>query len=190
MELRVLGVDPGTVVTGWGIVECEGRSLARVASGTIRVGRGELSQRLARVYAELADVIARHRPCVMSLERNFVARNVQSAFRLGEARGVAMAVAAAADVSLAEYTPASIKKSITGHGRADKQQIQAAVVSMFTLDDVPAEDEADALAAAACHGLRSGFDERVTAALNESTPKRGKAGAKTGVSAIRRRVTG
>ena len=98
--MRVLGVDPGTVVTGWGVVDCAGRSLARVDSGTIRLGRGELSARLARIHAVLAEVIAAHKPSVLSLERNFVAKNVQSAFRLGEARGVAMAAAAAAGVEL------------------------------------------------------------------------------------------
>jgi len=184
MDVRVLGVDPGTVVTGWGVVDCEGRSLARVASGTIRVGRGDLSQRLALVYAELAKVIALHRPRVMSLERNFVARNVQSAFRLGEARGVAMAAAAAADVSLAQYTPATIKKSVVGHGRAEKSHVQAAVVRIFSLDTSPTEDEADALATAVCHGLRHGFDEKVGAALAEEP------GTKPGAGRVRRRVTG
>ena len=182
--MRVLGVDPGTVVTGWGVVDCEGRSLARVASGTIRVGRGDLSQRLARVYAELVKVIALHGPRVMSLERNFVARNVQSAFRLGEARGVAMAAAAAADVALAQYTPATIKKSVVGHGRAEKSQVQAAVVRIFSLDTSPPEDEADALATAVCHGLRRGFDERVAAALADEP------GTKPVAGRVRRRVTG
>ncbi|MEE8311081.1 MAG: crossover junction endodeoxyribonuclease RuvC [Candidatus Binatia bacterium] len=182
--MRVLGVDPGTVVTGWGIVDCEGRSLARVASGTIRLGRGDLSQRLAGIYAELARVIALHRPGVMSLERNFVARNVQSAFRLGEARGVAMAVAAAADVSLAEYTPATIKKSVVGHGRAEKSLVQAAVVRIFSLEASPAEDEADALATAVCHGLRRGFEDKVAAALADEPVARPAAGR------VRRGVTG
>jgi crossover junction endodeoxyribonuclease RuvC len=120
----------------------------------------------------------------MSLERNFVARNVQSAFRLGEARGVAMAAAAAADVSLCEYAPATIKKSVVGHGRADKAQVQAAVVRIFSLDTTPAEDEADALATAVCHGLRRGFDERVSAALAAKPP------ARSGAGGVRRRVTG
>lgn len=198
--MRVLGVDPGTVVTGWGVVDCAGRSLARVDSGTIRLGRGELSARLARIHAVLAEVIAAHKPSVLSLERNFVAKNVQSAFRLGEARGVAMAAAAAAGVELHEYTPATIKKSIVGHGRADKAQIQHAVVQLFRLDDVPVSDEADALAAAACHGLRRGFDDRVEAALNGSAgvigggegKGQGKDEARHGrlVRPVRRRVTG
>lgn len=184
MDVRVLGVDPGTVVTGWAVVECEGSSLARIASGTIRLGRGDLAQRLARVYAELAAIIAGHRPRILSLERNFVARNVQSAFRLGEARGVAMAAAAADDVELSEYTPATIKKSVVGHGRAAKSDVQAAVVRIFALDEMPAEDEADALAVAACHGLRRGFEERVATALGDETC------ARTSAPRVRRRVTG
>jgi len=163
--LLVLGVDPGTVVTGWGVVECDGPRLSRVASGTLRVGRGDVAGRLARIYAGLSAIIVEHAPRVLSLERNFLARNVQSAFRLGEARGVAMAAAAAADVSLCEYTPATIKKSVAGHGRADKAQMKAAVARLFALTAELAEDEADALAAAACHGFRHGYDDKVAAAI-------------------------
>jgi len=170
--LRVIGVDPGTVVMGWAIVDCNGRRLSRIASGVLRVGRGELSARLAAVYSGLSELMALHAPRVLSLEKNFVARNVQSAFRLGEARGVAMAAAAAAGLGLHEYTPATIKKSVVGHGRADKAQVQAAVSRMFGLVEVPPEDEADALAAAACHGLRRGFDDRIAAALEKSRPVR------------------
>ncbi len=170
--MRVLGVDPGSVVTGWAVVDCNGRSLERVASGTIRAGRGELCERLGKIYAELARVIERYRPAVLSLERNFLARNVQSAFRLGEARGVAMAAAAGAAMDTHEYAPATIKKALVGHGRADKAQMQAAVVRLFGLSVTPAEDEADALAAAACHGFRRRYDDRVRAAASHAVRRR------------------
>ena len=170
--MRVLGVDPGSMVTGWAVVDCNGGVLERVASGTIRVGRGELGVRLGRIYAQLARVIECYRPAVLSLERNFLARNVQSAFRLGEARGVAMAAAAGAAMDTHEYTPATIKKALVGHGRADKGQVQAAVTRLFGLSATPAEDEADALAAAACHGFRRRYDEKVGAAVRRAASRR------------------
>ena len=163
--MRVLGVDPGTIRTGWGVVDCDGRSLRRVESGVIAAGRGELPARLALVYSGLAAIITRLRPEIVSLERNFLATNVQSAFRLGEARGVAMAAAAAAGVALCEYTPATIKKTVVGHGRADKAGMQAAIARMFALSVLPREDEADALAAAVCHGLRRSYESKLAAAL-------------------------
>jgi len=153
------------VVTGWGIVDCEGSRLRYVASGVVKAGRGELGARLALVHAALGEVIALHAPEALSLERNFLAANVQSAFRLGEARGVAMAAAASRGLSLCEYTPATIKKAIVGHGRADKASVQIAVVRLLGLAHHPQADEADALAAAACHGLRIPYQNKLAAAL-------------------------
>jgi crossover junction endodeoxyribonuclease RuvC len=174
-------VDPGTVITGWGVVESDGVRLSRVASGVLRVGRGQVPGRLAAIYERLGAIIAEHAPNAVSLERNFVSRNVQSAFRLGEARGVIMAVSAGAGVELAEYTPATIKKVIVGHGRATKDQIQAAVIGVLRLTHTPSEDEADALAAAACYALRSGYDGKVAAALGRagSSQPMARRGART-----------
>jgi len=163
--LRVLGVDPGTILTGWGIVDCEGSRLRYVASGVVQAGRGELGGRLAVVHGALCEVIGLHAPEILSLERNFLAGNVQSAFRLGEARGVAMAAAASRGLGISEYTPAAIKKAIVGHGRADKAAVQAAVVRLLGLARHPQADEADALAAAACHGLRMPYESKLAAAL-------------------------
>jgi crossover junction endodeoxyribonuclease RuvC len=163
--VRVLGVDPGTVITGWGVIDSARGRLRYVASGVIEAGRGEVAARLALVYSELCGVIARHAPEVLSLERNFLALNVQSAFRLGEARGVAMAAAAGAGVRLFEYTPAMIKKAVVGHGRADKAAVTVAVSRLLAVDAALRADEADALAAAACHGFRSAFSDKLAAAL-------------------------
>ena len=163
--MRVLGVDPGTIVAGWAVIDCRGRTLSRVAAGTVSVGRSEVSARLARVYAELARVIREFEPEHLSLEKSFVARNIQSALRLGEARGVAMAAAAASGLKMNEYSPATIKKAVVGYGRADKAQVQAAVVRLFDLAAVPPEDEADALAIAACHGFSVGFETHIERAL-------------------------
>lgn len=166
--MRVLGVDPGTVITGWGVIDCHRGVLRHVDSGTIRAGRGNLSARLGMIYAELGEVARRHAPDAFSLERNFLARNVQSAFRLGEARGVAMAAAALAGLPLSEYTPATVKKTVAGHGAAQKSQVQDAVLRLLALSRHLAVDEADALAVAACHALRMRYQSRVTAALSRS----------------------
>ncbi len=168
--MRVLGVDPGTVTCGWGVVECRGTQLVHVCSGAIAAaaaGRRDISLRLAFVYSSLLEVMDEHHPDELALERNFVARNVQSAFRLGEARGVAMAAAAARGIRLSEYTPMMVKKSVVGYGRADKQQVQLAVQRLLGLGEVPATDTADALAAALCHGLSGSFEAKVQARLGE-----------------------
>lgn len=170
--MRVLGVDPGTIVTGWGVVECDSRRFVHVASGNIAAGRGDLPERLAMIYSDIATIIRTHRPTIMSLERNFLARNVQSAFRLGEARGVLMAAAAAAGIALREYTPATIKKSVVGHGRAGKTQVQEAVARLLAIDRILGADEADALAAAACYGLRNRYDTKLAEALGGRSPTR------------------
>ncbi len=167
--MRILGVDPGTVRTGWGIVDCDGAKLAEVDSGVLAVGRGVLAVRLAAVYSGLATILERHRPDHVSLEKAFLARNVQSAFRLGEARGVVLAAAAAAAVEVSEYAPRTIKKAVVGYGGAEKEQVQAAVVRIVGLARKPAEDEADALAAAICHALRGSFDAKVARALDRET---------------------
>ncbi|MFT4570701.1 MAG: crossover junction endodeoxyribonuclease RuvC [Hyphomicrobiaceae bacterium] len=151
--VRVLGVDPGTVRCGWGIVDSSGSRLERVASGVIQVGRGDIAPRLAKISEHISAMIVAHQPDSLSLERSFLARNVQSAFRLGEARGAIMAVSSSAGLTVAEYAPTTLKKAVTGTGRADKAQIQAAISRLFGAGFDPAEDEADALAAAVCHAL-------------------------------------
>lgn len=159
--MRILGVDPGTIKAGWGVVDCQGSRWEHVASGTLAVGRGELSGRLARIYDGIVRVLDDHAPEEASLERNFLARNVLSAFRLGEARGVVMAAVASRGLPVHEYAPAVIKKAVVGYGRADKNQVQEAVVRMLSLPAKPPEDAADALATALCHGLRRVWDDKV-----------------------------
>lgn len=163
--LRVLGVDPGTVRCGWGLIESSGSRLVRIDSGVIRPKPKEIAQRLAVIAEALQVVIATHRPETLSLERNFLARNVQSAFRLGEARGAIMAVSASAGLTVAEYAPTTLKKAVTGTGRAEKAQVQAAVSRLFGPGFEPDEDEADALAAATCHALSTGMQSKIDAAL-------------------------
>lgn len=153
---RVLGVDPGTVVLGWGIVEPLGNSIEHVASGVIRA-RGTRAERLAEICDVLGDICQRFAPTCLSLEQTFVGDNIQSAFRLGEARGAVMVAACRARLEVAEYSPAEIKIAVAGSGRATKAQMQAMVGRLLGVDTALAEDEADALGAAICHAHASRF---------------------------------
>jgi len=155
--MRVIGVDPGNAVTGFGVVE-RGGCLQYVGAGTVR-GRKTISrpQRLARIYQNLLQVLDRYAPDVMSLERSFVAINVQSAFALGEARAVAILAAAHRGLDVFEYTPTDVKLSVAGYGRADKHQVKHMVRRTLMLNDVRelGDDAADALAIALCHLFRA-----------------------------------
>lgn len=165
--MRVLGIDPGTVATGWGVVELGGAGQRRVASGVIRA-KGELPARLVCIFTAVRAIVAEHRPEALSLEKTFVSENVQSAFRLGEARGSILVAAAEAGVAVFEYSPAEIKMSVVGYGRALKEQVQTMVTRLLTLPATPATDEADALAAALCH-LNS---QRLRSLVAEAVPVR------------------
>jgi crossover junction endodeoxyribonuclease RuvC len=151
--MRVIGVDPGNAATGFGVVE-RGKSLHYVGAGTVR-GQGIIPrpQRLATIYQNLLQVLDRYAPDVMSLERSFVAINVQSAFALGEARAVAMLAAAHRGIDVFEYTPTDVKLSVAGYGRADKRQVKDMVCRTLMLSQVAelSNDAADALAIALCH---------------------------------------
>jgi crossover junction endodeoxyribonuclease RuvC len=162
----VLGVDPGTVVTGWGIVEEGGAGPRHVASGVVRA-RGSRAERLALIHQALVDLCERFSPSALSLEKTFVGDNVQSAFRLGEARGAVMVAAAGFGLAVAEYSPAEIKVAVAGSGRAAKAQMQGMVGRLLGLARPLAEDEADALGAALCHVQTSRFHARLAAENGE-----------------------
>lgn len=150
--MRVLGVDPGTLVTGWGVVE-GGASRARwIASGALRLSsKRTIEERLLEIHDGVRAIIAEHRPDSLGLESAFVLRNVQSAFRLGEARGVVLVAAAREGLAVTQYPPAQVKQSVVGFGRAGKGQIVRGVSMLLGIDDLRGEDEADALAIAICH---------------------------------------
>jgi len=152
-RLRVLGIDPGTAVTGWGVVERRGGAFVHLAHGTIATARGDaLPRKLIAIHGMLAQRCAQWTPHTLALEKSFVGRNVQSAFRLGEVRGVAMLVAAALDLPVAEYSPAEVKLAVTGTGGADKRQVARAVARDLALVATSVRaDAADALAIAICH---------------------------------------
>jgi crossover junction endodeoxyribonuclease RuvC len=152
--MRVIGVDPGSAVTGFGIVEGQGGAIHHIAAGVIRTdARAIYRNKLLAIYERLGELIAQHTPDAMSLERSFVAVNVQSAFRLGEARAMALLAAAANRLDLFEYAPAHVKLSVAGHGRADKAQVKFMVRRALAMSETSAlaDDAADALAIALCH---------------------------------------
>ncbi len=150
--MRILGIDPGSIATGFGVVDREGGKLVHVAHGTVRPPRGvSLALRLHHLYRALSEVIAQHRPDVVAVEQVFVAVSPRAALVLGHARGAVLAAVAAGGLPVAEYTPAQIKQGVTGSGAAPKPQVQAMVRRILALDRAPAADAADALAAAIRH---------------------------------------
>ena len=159
--MRILGIDPGSLATGYGIVESAGSRLSYVACGVIRARDGDPGRRLAAIQRSLDEVVREHRPDEAAIESVFSARNPRSALKLGQARGVALAVCGGAGLATAEYAPASVKGAVAGYGRAGKSQVQAMVQRLLGLDRAPASDAADALAVAICHGAQSRARARI-----------------------------
>ncbi|HWP56916.1 MAG TPA: crossover junction endodeoxyribonuclease RuvC [Candidatus Acidoferrales bacterium] len=162
----ILGIDPGTVATGWGLIEIARGAASCVAHGTIRSSPRERQEiRLRRIYRGLSEVIARYQPQAVSLEKVFFARDPQSALKLGQVRGVALLAAAENQVAVYEYSSAEIKKAAVGYGNASKEQVENMVRALLGLAGRVARDAADALAAALCHFHQHAFHGRVIAAL-------------------------
>ncbi len=150
--IRILGVDPGLRVTGFGVIEKAGSHLRYIASGCVRSDdRLPLPERLSTLFHELGQVIAAHRPQQGAVEQVFVNVNPQSTLLLGQARGAAICALVAADLPVAEYTALQVKQAVVGHGKAAKQQVQAMVKQLLGLPGDPGADAADALACAICH---------------------------------------
>ena len=149
---RVLGIDPGSAVTGWGVVEAAGTSLIHLAHGTVvTAGTQGQAARLERIYRGLEEVIDSYNPDGVCVERVFFARNAQSALKLGQARGVAILAAARRSLAVHEYAAVEIKAAVVGYGHATKQQVQMMIASLLRLRGKLPADAADALAAAICH---------------------------------------
>jgi crossover junction endodeoxyribonuclease RuvC len=152
--MRVLGIDCGTEYTGYGVVElCQDDTLVCLSCGAIKLSpREPLPDRLATIFQSLGSVIEEHRPDQVAIEDVFYALNVKSALKLGQVRGVAMLAASSAGLWVAEYSPLSVKSSVVGYGRAEKQQVQQMVMRLLHLSEPPEpSDAADALAIAICH---------------------------------------
>lgn len=150
---RILGVDPGTVVLGFAVVEIHPKSKRIVELGVLKLAKfKDHSERLAAIHRRLTQVIATHKPASMAIEAPFFGKNVQSMLKLGRAQGVCMAAAMGQDISVTEYAPRKIKQSIAGNGNASKEQVAAMLQNEFTLDISRAlNDATDALAVAMCH---------------------------------------
>ena len=149
---RILGIDPGSRLTGFGVIDVSGRDSRYIASGCIRVKGNNLPARLGIIFHGVSQLLASHQPELLSIERVFMHQNPDSALKLGQARGAAICAAVARQMPVAEYSPTQIKQAVVGHGHADKQQVQHMVTLLLSLPDIPPEDAADALAAALCHG--------------------------------------
>jgi crossover junction endodeoxyribonuclease RuvC len=149
--MKVLGIDPGSHRTGWGVIEVQGSRILHLGSGTI-VARGAiLADRLVSIAQDLEFVLARFAPQAVAIENVFHAKNSHSALMLGQARGVALVVAARSGAGVHEYSPTQIKQDLTGRGRADKEQVQKMVHMILGSIDGLSLDASDALAAAICH---------------------------------------
>jgi crossover junction endodeoxyribonuclease RuvC len=150
--MRVLGIDPGTAITGYAVVEETGGRLSLVAIGVVETpAKTPLPARLQRIYAGLRSVIAEHAPDTAAVEELFFSRNTRTAMSVGEARGVVLLALADAGLPITEYTPMQIKQAVTGYGNADKRQVQEMVRLLLSLPDIPRPDDAaDAAAVAIC----------------------------------------
>ena len=150
--MRVLGIDPGSRITGYGIIDKEGNRLVHVDNGAIFTdSQRDFPLRLQRIYRGLTEVIEQHRPDAMAVENIFFATNVQSALKLGQARGAAIVAGVNAGLPVFEYTALQVKQAVVGHGRADKQQVQKMLKALLNLPECAQEDASDALATAVCH---------------------------------------
>ena len=153
--ITVLGIDPGSRLTGYGVLRVEGTRPRFLDCGCIRATEPDVHLRLGGIYESLRMLLDQHRPDVVAIESVFVHRNVQSALKLGQARGVSLAAVAAAGCALNEYSPAEIKQAVVGRGAADKRQVQYMVQRLLSLPGAPGADAADALAVALCYVFRT-----------------------------------
>jgi crossover junction endodeoxyribonuclease RuvC len=163
-RITILGIDPGSRITGVGVISVCGSELSHVYSESLKLPKGDLAIRLRDIYSRLQTIIAQTRPDIVSLEKVFIAKNPQSALVLGHARGAAMLAAVNNDLPVVEYSATEIKKTVVGRGRADKAQVQHMMRILLSLRVAPEEDASDALAAAVCHA----HHQQMNAALSKA----------------------
>jgi crossover junction endodeoxyribonuclease RuvC len=168
--MKVLGIDPGTAITGWGLVSREGDALTLLDYGTISTSPDTaLPQRLQNIYRELGHIASHHQPDAAAVEKLFFNKNARTAMAVGQARGVALLAMADAGLPLHEYTPLEVKQSVSGYGRASKEQIQKLVQMLLGLDFIPQPDDAaDAIAVAICHIHSSRLQSALAQASDET----------------------
>jgi crossover junction endodeoxyribonuclease RuvC len=151
----VLGIDPGSRITGFGIIDTDGRQSRHVASGCIATPAGDFTVRLGAIFGGVAELVERHRPAEVAVEQVFMARNASSALKLGQARGAAISAVVNAGLPVYEYTPRAVKQAVVGTGGAEKPQVAHMVAVLLNYREHLAADQADALAVALCHAHAS-----------------------------------
>ncbi len=161
--LRILGIDPGSRVTGYGIIKSNGQQSQHIASGCIRLSGDNFPDRLGQIFTQVSEVIQQHQPDVMAIEDVFVSKNPSSALKLGQARGAAICAGITHGLDVSEYTPRTVKQSVVGNGGADKGQVEQMVRLILKLDAVLASDQADALAIALSHAHIGSTNQRLAA---------------------------
>ena len=149
--MKILGIDPGLRITGYGVLEKEGATLTYISSGCIKSPDGELPDRLKNIFVSVQEIIDRFQPEQVAVEKVFVNVNPQSTLLLGQARGAAICAAVARDLAVCEYTALQVKQAVVGNGHAKKEQVQEMVKRLLKLAGYPSPDAADALACAICH---------------------------------------
>ncbi|SRR6266545_28824 len=180
--MRVLGIDPGSETTGWGVIETNGRHYRLVGCGVIKSSREQrFPARLLKISTDLEAIIALHNPDACAIEDGFLATNLRVTMKLGQVRGVAMLAAERAALDIHEYSPRLVKQTVVGYGNAEKQQVQEMVRVLLSLATAPEpHDAADALAVAICHFHHAGLTQRILASERRVTRR---------PTTIRRRVT-
>ncbi|MDA0706797.1 MAG: crossover junction endodeoxyribonuclease RuvC [Proteobacteria bacterium] len=158
---RILGIDPGSRITGFGILDFDGDKPTYVASGTVKSQDGTFAERLKRIYVSIGEIVAEYRPEIVAVETVFMARNAGSALKLGQARSAALCATFAYELKVYEYAPREIKQAVTGTGAATKEQVQHMIVALLQLSAAPSADAADALATAICHGHQRALQKRL-----------------------------
>ena len=165
--VKILGIDPGSRITGYGVVEFSSGNITHIEHGIISLVSGDMGRRLRDLADGLEKVIERTGPVEMAIERVFVGANAQSALKLGQARGVAILTAARSDMLISEYSPNQIKKAVVGRGHANKNQMKFMVRALLSLSESLTSDSADALAVAICHCNTSSQKTKIAGALKK-----------------------
>lgn len=147
----ILGIDPGSRITGFGVIAIEGKTARYVVSGCIRMQKETVAERLLEIHQGVCEIIAQYQPTTCAIEEVFMHRNPNSAIKLGQARGVAIVAMASQGLVVAEYSARQVKQAVVGYGAADKSQVQHMVKTLLKLPGLPQADAADALAIALCH---------------------------------------
>jgi crossover junction endodeoxyribonuclease RuvC len=188
--MRILGIDPGSETTGWGVIEDDGRHCRLVECGTICALKAQrFPARLLRIANALEEIIQRHNPDACAIEDGFLATNVKVTLKLGQVRGVAMLVAERAALEINEYSPRLVKQTVVGHGNAEKFQVQQMVKMLLSLASVPEpHDAADALAVAICHFHHARSAQRLLTTQNAILAKHNVNGASIRPT-VRRRIS-